>query len=242
MPFKPTEPLLVKQKQRREKMVMTRNQRIALMFNGADWPVEYDDFMMAHLDYFSLPYDTLADDALFNSVLEVVAAEMRRMYRNDFTNDEVKRRTYIMRNRYRLFVEFFMLPGVEYNRRTKKLTISDFYNPAINERDAEAINVSRGRGNRIEDPILVEAGYKFDESSTDDDDMEEEQTTYLNFMAMQFPNQNPWEVDWDAAQEEWDVGMAAAAALDNKVDDGNVAEPDNDSASESDAESGVTQS
>ncbi|KAL7139354.1 hypothetical protein ABFS83_09G045100 [Erythranthe nasuta] len=167
---------------------------------------------------------------------------MRRMYRNDFTNDEVKRRTCIMRNRYRLFVEFLMLPRVEYNRRTKKLTISDFYNPTINEREAGALNVSGGRGNQIEDPILVEAGYMFDESSTDDDDMEEEQATYLNFMAMQFPNQNPWEVDWDAAREEWDAGMTAAAAPDNEVDDGNVAEPDNDSASESEAESGVTQS
>ncbi|KAL7137765.1 hypothetical protein ABFS83_10G115000 [Erythranthe nasuta] len=215
-------------------MVKTRNQRVAAMFNSDDWPVEYDDFMMANLDYFSLPFDTLADGALMNSTLEVVAAEMHRTYGRVFTNEEIKRRTQIIHNRYRAFVDFLHLPGVSYNRRTNVVTVETLFDDPLSHRkksrkqlmnnyfrangfpyfdtcelifdenEAGRIDFVGGQGNHVLDHILVDAGYLSDDTSTDES-YNDEQFAYDNFMANQFPNENPWEVDWDAAAARWDA-------------------------------------
>ncbi|KAL8034909.1 hypothetical protein ABFX02_12G061400 [Erythranthe guttata] len=60
----------------------------------------------------------------------------------------------------------------------------------FNEKEADPIDFGGGHDNHVLDPILVDAEYLSDDTSTDES-YNDEQFAYDNFMANQFPNENP---------------------------------------------------
>ncbi|KAL7084051.1 hypothetical protein ACP275_14G201300 [Erythranthe tilingii] len=247
-------------------MAITRNKKIASMFNGADWPLEYDNFLMGQLERLTTRYDSLTDIALFNSILEDIADEMRRNYGRNFNNDEVKRRSHMLRNRYNEFVKFINQPGVQFNRRTNRVNVDQSCVPIANKRKkiaenailryfrqngfpfydtcemvfdkkkAASIDFGGGQGSHVDDPIMVDSETSSEDSSSDDSIPDPDIMLYLNIMLRNHPNKEHWEVDWDAYQAG--VNVELSEGEDDAMDDGS-----NDGSSDiSEASSDVTQS
>ncbi|KAL7090900.1 hypothetical protein ACP275_12G071200 [Erythranthe tilingii] len=100
---------------------------MANLLNGNLWRIEYDDFIMAQLDRRQSRHISLNNSTVFNSIPQKIAAEMHTRHSETFTNDVVKRRTFLLKNRFNAFVKFIELLGVNYNRRTSLVSVDQTY-------------------------------------------------------------------------------------------------------------------
>lgn len=108
-------------------MPLTRNQKLALLFNKPSWPPAYDRMMMELLEDYSRQIPTLKSRGIFTALLRLVYVQMAREFGYAFSLSTVKKRVQLFRTNFYAFRQFILLPGVHYSHETNKVTVDGNY-------------------------------------------------------------------------------------------------------------------
>lgn len=108
-------------------MPLTRNQKLALLFNKPSWPRAYDRRMMELLDQDSRDIPTLASRGVFTALVRIVYIQMSREFGYAFSLSTVKKRVQLFRTCFYAFRKFILTPGVKFNYDTKRVTVDGNY-------------------------------------------------------------------------------------------------------------------
>lgn len=106
---------------------LTRNQKLAMLFNKPSWPATYDRRMMQLLAEQTNNIPTLASRGIFTAVLRNVFVTMARELGYTITFTTVKKRVQLFRNNFYAFRQFILLPGVHFHPQTTRVTVDGNY-------------------------------------------------------------------------------------------------------------------